>query len=116
VPDDAALRRHLRIALLDEHLSPLLERIRERVNIGPRTLWGSLASGVAYGLARAADTLPGSTVEMISTLLTTFDVDDLVDLRVDPATGEIAVHRRTCCLAFTLPQPRVCRGCCIRTS
>ena len=39
--------------------------------------------------------------------------DDLVDLVPGP-TGEPAVQRRTCCLAFTLPQPKVCGGCCLR--
>jgi hypothetical protein len=24
------------------------------------------------------------------------------------------VLRKTCCLAFTLPQPKICAGCCIK--
>ena len=39
-------------------------------------------------------------------------IDDLVDLSADP-TGRHAVRRKTCCLAFTLPTPSVCAGCCI---
>jgi ferric iron reductase protein FhuF len=31
-------------------------------------------------------------------------------------TGELTVQRKTCCLAFTLPQPKVCAGCCLRTA
>ena len=36
------------------------------------------------------------------------------DITTDPATGSLHIARRTCCLAFTLPEPKVCRGCCIR--
>jgi ferric iron reductase protein FhuF len=42
------------------------------------------------------------------TLLRALGVDDLVEL-----TPELEIRRKTCCLAFTLPEPKVCRGCCI---
>jgi ferric iron reductase protein FhuF len=113
VPDDAALRAALRHSIVDRHLAPMMERIREHVHLGRRTLWGSLASGVAHGLSRANDALPRSTMDAAHTLLTTLDVRDLVDLTALPS-GELRVHRRTCCLAFTLPVPKVCAGCCIR--
>lgn len=115
VPDDAALRTAIRSSLVDQHLAPLLERLRDHVHIGRRTLWGSLASGVAHGLSRASDAIPGPTIEAAHAVLTALDVDDLVDLSAEP-TGELQVHRRTCCLAFTLPEPKVCQGCCIRTA
>jgi ferric iron reductase protein FhuF len=112
VPDEAALLRALRESLLDAHLAPMLDRIRADVRLGARTLLGSLASGVAYGILRASDSLPGSAAENIGTLLTTLDVEDLIDLAPGP-TGEPIVQRRTCCLAFTLPEPKICSGCCL---
>jgi hypothetical protein len=114
VPDEAALLATLRSALVGDHLAPLLDRIRSRARLGWRTLLGSLASGAAYGLSRAADVIPGSALDSAWTLLDTLGVADLVELRELPS-GELWVQRRTCCLAFTLPEPKVCAGCCIRT-
>jgi Ferric iron reductase FhuF-like transporter len=120
VSTETDLLAALRDALWDQHLEPLLERLRARVNLGRRTLSGSLASGVAYGLAMAAHALPGQTTETIAAVLGALGVADLIELRVsrpDPASAdEIFVQRRTCCLAFTLPEPRICPGCCIRPS
>ncbi|HYN92306.1 MAG TPA: IucA/IucC family C-terminal-domain containing protein [Pilimelia sp.] len=113
VADEAALLGALRASLLDEHLAPLLAQIQQHVHLGSRTLLGSLASGVAYGVLRAADSLPGSTLSHLGPLLDTLGVADLVDLVPGPS-GELMVQRKTCCLAFTLPQPKVCTGCCIR--
>lgn len=112
VPDEAALLEVLRSSLLDAHLMPVIEAIHERVRVGTRTLLGSVASGVAYAILRAADALPGSSAETIGVLLDAFGVADLVELVPGPG-GTPTVRRRTCCLAFTLPQPRVCSGCCI---
>lgn len=113
VPDEAALRAALRATLLDEHLTPMGEAIHERVRVGVRTLLGSVASGVAHAILRASDALPGSSVETIGVLLDTLGVADLVEL-APAADGVPTVRRRTCCLAFTLPRPKVCPGCCIR--
>jgi hypothetical protein len=113
VADEAALLEELRRSLLDDHLTPLLDAMRGRVRIGERTLLGSLASGIAYAVLRSADVLPGSSARTITTLLTALGVDDLIELVPGP-TGALTVQRRTCCLAFTLPQPKVCNGCCIR--
>jgi hypothetical protein len=113
VPDEAALLAALRATLLDAHLAPLLERTQEHVRLGSRTLLGSLASGVAHGVLRAADVLPGSSTATVEALLGALGVADLVDL-VPGADGRPAVQRRTCCLAFTLPEPKICTGCCIR--
>ncbi|WP_189079866.1 IucA/IucC family C-terminal-domain containing protein [Mangrovihabitans endophyticus] len=112
VPDEAALLESFRASLLDSHLTPLLDAIHDRVRIGKRTLLGSLASGVAYVVLRSADALPGSSLEAIDTLLRVLGVADLVEMVPGPA-GAFEVQRRTCCLAFTLPQPKVCPGCCI---
>jgi hypothetical protein len=113
VPDEAALLAALRASLLDAHLTPMLEQLQRHVRLGSRTLLGSLASGVAYGVLRSADAVPGSTVANLGTLLDALDVADLVELVPGPS-GELMVQRKTCCLAFTLPQPKICSGCCIR--
>ncbi len=114
VADEEQLLHELRVSLLDEHLTPLLDAIQaEHVRVGARTLLGSLASGVAYGVLRAADVVPGSVVHTIDTLLAALDVQDLIEL-VPGAGGQLTVQRKTCCLAFTLPQPKLCSGCCIR--
>jgi hypothetical protein len=114
VADEAALLAALRESLLDAHLEPMLDRIRAEVRLGARTLLGSLASGVAYGILRASDSLPGSAAENIGTLLDALGVPDLIELVPGPA-GKPTVQRRTCCLAFTLPEPKICSGCCLRT-
>jgi hypothetical protein len=113
VADETALLAEFRRSLLDEHLDPLLGAIHDRVRLGRRTLMGSLSSGVAYGVLRSADVLPGSSVESITQLLTALDVADLIEL-VPGRNGKLDVQRKTCCLAFTLPQPKVCVGCCIK--
>jgi hypothetical protein len=83
------------------------------VRLGKRTLLGSLSSGVAYAVLRSADVLPGSSVQTIDTLLGALGVDDLIEL-VPGRNGKLDVQRKTCCLAFTLPNPKVCVGCCIK--
>jgi hypothetical protein len=113
VADETALLAEFRRSLLDEHLEPLLSAIHSRVRLGKRTLLGSLSSGVAYGILRSADVLPGSSAESIAQLLTALDVADLIEL-VPGRNGKLDVQRKTCCLAFTLPQPKVCVGCCIK--
>jgi hypothetical protein len=113
VAGEAELLEELRRSLLDEHVTPLLAAIHAEVRLGSRTLLGSLASGIAYAVLRAADVLPGASVETVETLLTALGVADLVELLPDP-TGRLTVQRKTCCLAFTLPQPKICDGCCIR--
>jgi hypothetical protein len=112
VVDEAALLASLRESLLDAHLTPMLDAIHAHVRVGHRTLLGSVSSGIAHAILRAADVLPGSTVEHIGTLLTTLGIDDLIELVPGPS-GEPTVQRKTCCLAFTLPEPKICAGCCI---
>jgi hypothetical protein len=103
----------MRTSLLDDHVLPVLDAMHTKVRLGHRTLLGSLASGIANGILRAADALPGATTTTIGTVLGALDLDDLVEL-VPGANGEPLVQRKTCCLAFTLPEPKVCSGCCIR--
>ncbi len=113
VTDEAALLDAVRGSLLDAHLSPLLGHIRVAVRVGARTLLGSLASGVAHAVLDAAHALPGSAAEHAQRLLAALGVQDLVDL-VPGADGGLTVQRHTCCLAFSLPEPKICAGCCIR--
>lgn len=113
VPDEDALLAEFRRTLLDEHVEPLLEAIHAKVRLGKRTLLGSLSSGVAYGVLRSADALPGRSAETIARLLRALGVEDLIEL-VPDRHGKLDVQRKTCCLAFTLPQPKVCKGCCIK--
>jgi ferric iron reductase protein FhuF len=111
--NEEALLRALRASLMEDHLDPLASRISDEVNVGRRTLLGSVASGIAYAVVRAGHLLPGDTTDTVTTLLKALELDDLVDL-VPGAGGEPEVRRRTCCLAFTLPEPKICRGCCLR--
>jgi hypothetical protein len=99
---------YLRRTLVDGHLAPLLDQLHGLVRVGRRTLLGSLASGVAYGLTRSAGALPDPIAPTAATLLAALGVDDLVEI-----TPQLGVRRRTCCLAFTLPEPKVCTGCCL---
>lgn len=112
--DDAALLTTLRETLMERHLDPVLDRFHEVVRVGRRTLLGSVASAVCYALLRASDVLPGSAVPTAHAILDALDLSDLVDFGPDEQ-GRLAVHRRTCCLAFALPVPKVCSGCCIPT-
>jgi hypothetical protein len=113
--DEDVLLKTLRVGLLDRHLDPLSERIRREVKVGRRTLLGSVASGVAYAVIRAGSVLPEPTAPTVQTLLKALDLDDLVELTPGPG-NEPAVRRKTCCLAFTLPQPKICSGCCLRSA
>jgi hypothetical protein len=111
VRDEPALLARLRGTLLDAHLDPILDQLHRRVHLGRRTLLGSVASGIAYGIVRSGvHASPESTVETIRTVLTALAVDDLVDLSVDE-DATVRIQRRTCCLAFTLPEPKICTGC-----
>jgi hypothetical protein len=112
VADEAELLAELKRSLLDEHLTPLLDAIHGMVRLGKRTLLGSLSSGVAYAVLRSADVLPGSSAETIGTLLSALDIEELIELVPGP-NGKLDVQRKTCCLAFTLPEPKICSGCCI---
>ncbi len=114
VPHKNALLDELRTALMDEHLTPILGHIRSRLHLGRRTLWGSLASGVAHGLSRAADVIPGPTIDTATQVLNSLGIADLVELGPRPDDAGLTVRRRTCCLAFTLPEPKICSGCVIR--
>jgi Ferric iron reductase FhuF-like transporter len=113
VESEEALLATVRHVLFDQHLDPLLDAIRAEVHVGRRTLMGSVASGIAYGIIRASDAVPGSTQDVLAQLLTALDLDDLVDIVRGPSG--LMVQRKTCCLAFTLDEPKICSGCCLRS-
>ncbi|GIH13064.1 hypothetical protein [Rugosimonospora africana] len=102
------LAAFLKSTMVDQHLAPVLDALSARVRVGRRTLLGSLASGVGYALVRAHHALPEPAPETAKTLLAALGVDDLAEVSADAE-----VRRHTCCLAFTLPEPKVCRGCCV---
>lgn len=110
--DDARLLAALRDTVMAAHLDPVLDRLRATIRVGRRTLLGSVASAVCYALLRASDVLPGSAVPPAMAILDALGLADLVDFGPD-STGRLTVTRRTCCLGFALPEPRVCSGCCI---
>ncbi|GAA5189522.1 hypothetical protein GCM10023322_42550 [Rugosimonospora acidiphila] len=102
---------YLRTTLVDRHLTPVLDALAGSVRLSRRALLGSLASGIGYALARAQHALPEPITGTAHTLLSALGLEDLVEVSERPA-----VRRHTCCLAFTLPEPKVCRGCCIETT
>jgi hypothetical protein len=113
VADETELLAQLRASLLDAHLDPIVTTLTREVRVGHRTLLGSVAAGMAQALLLTARTLPGSATEQVETLLGALDLADLVEV-APGANGRPTVQRRTCCLAFTLPRPKVCQGCCLR--
>ncbi len=114
VSDEELLLKALRVSLIDRHLDPMADQIHGLVKVGRHNLRGSIASAIAYGILRAAGSLPGSPADTITTLLSALDLDGLIEL-VPDAEGPPSVRRKTCCLAFTLPEPKICSGCCLRT-
>ncbi len=115
VADDSALLDAMREALLDAHLVPVLDQIRSRVHLGRRTLLGSASSGVAYGVVRSlAGGPPESIVDIACAVLAALGLDELVDVVTTKDGLGVRVERRTCCLAFKLPQPKICSGCVLK--
>jgi hypothetical protein len=111
VVDDLA--GYLRDRLLDGHLSPVLDGLHDLVRLGRRTLLGSVASAVGHALVRYGSTRPDPAAirPVADALLSALGVADLVEI-----TPELTVRRQTCCLAFSLPEPKICRGCCLPQS
>ncbi len=107
VADEGELLAALRRSLLDEHLLPLLGTIGRRVRLGPRTLLGSVAATIAADLLRFRGPDPAAEIDF---LLAALGLGGLIDLSLNDK-GICSVRRRTCCLAFTLPRPRLCRDC-----
>lgn len=118
VGSGAELLRALRATVRESHLDPLLARLRDAVSLGTRILLGSLAAGLAYGVVRGVEAPPARLAATVDTLLDAFDVADLVELEPgpDPDSDPPGVRRRTCCLAFTLPEPKICASCCLRSA
>lgn len=113
VEDEDELLGVLRRSLVDAHLDPMLDEVRKQARLSRRTLWGSVASGVSYAMSRGFAAPPDTVLDTTHRVLAALDADDLVDLAVREQGG-LDIKRRTCCLAFTLPTPKVCTNCCIR--
>ena len=111
VADEAALLEEVRRVLVGEHVEPLIEAVQRVVRVGRRPLLGSLAANLAHATRHAVRAVPGASAREVGTLLAGLGLDGLVEWSADPA-GLVTVRRRTCCLAFTLPQPRLCTDCC----
>ncbi|WP_144128242.1 hypothetical protein [Catellatospora sichuanensis] len=112
VSSEHTLLTMLRTSLLDQHLYPLAARIQTQVKVSRRALLGSVASGISYALIHARHTLIGSAIDDATTILDALDLSGLVEL-IPSGTDTPQVRRRTCCLAFTLPQSKICTSCCI---
>lgn len=113
VEDEAELLGVMRRSLVDAHLDPMLDEVRKQARLGRRTLWGSVASGVSYAMSRGFHAPPANLLDTTHRVLNALGADDLVDLALREQGG-LDIKRRTCCLAFTLPTPKVCSTCCIR--
>jgi hypothetical protein len=106
VADEDALLGTMRRTLLDEHVTPLLDAVQGAARISRRLLLGSLSSGIAHAAHRAAVVSGAPPEEVTGRVLRTFDVAGLVEWDAE------RVRRRTCCLAFTIPNQRFCGDCC----
>ncbi len=113
VEDEDELLGVLRRSLVDAHLDPMLDEVRKQARLSRRTLWGSVASGVSYALSRGFAAPPARVLDTAHRVLGALGADDLVELSAREQGG-LDIKRRTCCLAFTLPTPKVCTSCCIR--
>lgn len=114
VADEAALRATLRQTLIDEHLTPIAGAITRTVRLQPRALRGSLAANIAATSLHILDTDGPTQARETEALLAALGLTGLLDLPVPHPRAKARVRRKTCCLAFTLPRPRICRDCCIR--
>ena len=103
----------MRTSLLDGHVTPMLDAIhhsvRARATYPPRLVvlrhrQRHPARGRRAARRHGRQHRHGARGARL---------DDLVEI-VPGAGGEPFVQRRTCCLAFTLPEPKLCSGCCIK--
>jgi len=113
VEDEDELLGVMRRSLVDAHMDPMIDEVRKQARLSRRTLWGSVASGVSYAMSRSFLAPPTEVLATTHRVLAALGADDLVDLAAREEGG-LDIKRRTCCLAFTLPTPKVCASCCIR--
>lgn len=106
VVDERERLAFLRGTLVDGHLRPLMERIRDSRRISERVLWGQAAAAIAYAFA---DHCPGSGGV---TSVVAADMTGLLPVAGLAGIGEDnAVWQTTCCLAFASPGLTACRNC-----
>ena len=124
VPDDDALFAWARARLFDAHLGLLVEALHDRLPIGRRLLWGTVAAATAGAFAaRSAGSSPASGRLDPERLMD--DARRLLDQPGAPTEGlaelfpvahdggvRLFVRRQTCCLRYRLPDaPPTCLSC-----
>ncbi|MFI0719423.1 iron-sulfur protein [Streptomyces sp. NPDC021224] len=121
VPDEAALRDELRVAVA-EHLAPLLDAFGPRMRRGPRALWAMATDEITEGLyyiagllgeqeraaAELTGLLPGGTAPFAGGA--GFRTASLAGNGGAPADG-CARDRLTCCLFYTVSPEQSCVSC-----
>lgn len=101
IPDEQGRLAFLRETLVERHLRPLMERIRESRRVSERVLWGQAAAAIAYAFADHSPATSGCA-----------RVTELLPLTGLAGIGEDdAVWQSTCCLAFASPGLTACRTC-----
>jgi siderophore-iron reductase FhuF len=107
-----ALRHRWCAVVIDAHLAPVIEAVRDEVPVAAGLLWGNVASGLA-GALRA---LAGSGVVPPEECLTTGQA--LLDHGPLRHSGDLTLHsgqlrfrRRSCCLFYRLDGGGTCGDC-----
>jgi hypothetical protein len=106
IPDEPGLLTFLRDTLIDQHLSPLLERTMLVRRVGARILWGQAAAGLAYAFSNISAT-PAQDTALLTEAL------GLAGLAGVSDDGN--VWRTTCCRGLNAPGLSICRDCPART-
>lgn len=109
------------VGLVDRNLAVVLDRLRARVRISSRTLWGDVAAAFATGTrvlswcAPPGEPLahPAAAAELARRLLFRRGLDRLCSLAetATPGRSWLVVHRATCCLAYQTPTGGYCATC-----
>ncbi|MGD9483275.1 (2Fe-2S)-binding protein [Streptomyces sp. TRM70308] len=104
LPPRADAAGHLRAAVLEDHLVPLVAATREVVRVAPRLLWGNAASALGGALAQLGRPAPAEA--WVRTLLSA------PPLAGTGALDSAGFRRSTCCLYYRVPGGGVCGDCC----
>ena len=102
LPDEQSRLDFVRATLVDAHLRPLMERMKESRRISDRVLWGQAAAAIAYAFA---DVAPAAT-EDCARFTELLPVTGLAGIGEDDT-----VWQNTCCLSFSSPTLTACRNC-----
>ena len=98
------------VALVDEHLRPMVAAVVDRTGVAADLLWGNAASALVGTLTVIR--LNGGRVD-IATARTLLDTEPLRGtgtlVRADPPV----FRRRSCCLYYRVPGGGLCGDCCL---